>query len=54
MILHVLAPACFIILALISACRAFSIFEPPHVPSKEVEEDRASTPFSFLFFSFLV
>jgi len=47
-ILHVLALACFIISALISAYRAFSIFEPPLVPSKEVEEDRASISFSFL------
>ncbi|KAJ4844384.1 hypothetical protein Tsubulata_002336 [Turnera subulata] len=41
LVLHVLALCCFIVLAVISAYRAFSIFEPPFVPSKEVEEDRA-------------
>ncbi|KAJ6983194.1 hypothetical protein NC653_026107 [Populus alba x Populus x berolinensis] len=40
-ILHALALSCFIILAVISAYRAFSIFEPPLVPSKVVEGDRA-------------
>ncbi|KAG6758373.1 hypothetical protein POTOM_038718 [Populus tomentosa] len=40
-ILHALALSCFIILAVISAYRAFSIFEPPLVPSKAVEGDRA-------------
>ncbi|KAJ6311700.1 NITRATE FORMATE IRON DEHYDROGENASE [Salix viminalis] len=40
-ILHALAFSCFVILAVISAYRAFSIFEPPLAPSKEVGEDRA-------------
>ena len=40
-ILHALAFSCFVILAVISAYRAFSIFEPPLAPSKHVEEDRA-------------
>lgn len=38
-ILHALALCCFIVLAVISAYRAFSTFEPPFVPSKEVEDD---------------
>ncbi|KAF9674771.1 hypothetical protein SADUNF_Sadunf10G0161600 [Salix dunnii] len=40
-ILHALAFSCFVILAVISAYRAFSLFEPPLAPSKQVEEDRA-------------
>ncbi|KAK6946922.1 Casparian strip membrane protein domain [Dillenia turbinata] len=38
--LHALALFCFFVLAIISAYRAFSIYEPPYVPSEEVEENR--------------
>uniref|UniRef100_A0A5B7B8F5 CASP-like protein n=1 Tax=Davidia involucrata TaxID=16924 RepID=A0A5B7B8F5_DAVIN len=38
--LHALALCCFFVLAVISACRFFSKFEPPFLPSKEVEEER--------------
>ncbi|KAJ8754697.1 hypothetical protein K2173_010788 [Erythroxylum novogranatense] len=41
LLLHALALCCFVVLAVISAFRAFSIFEPPPVPSKELEETRA-------------
>ncbi|KAJ0102655.1 hypothetical protein Patl1_04173 [Pistacia atlantica] len=41
LVLHALALICFIILAVISAYRFFSLFEPPSVSSsKEVEEQR--------------
>ncbi|XP_030926758.1 CASP-like protein 2D1 [Quercus lobata] len=40
-VFHALALFCFIVLAVISAYRAFSMFEPPSLPSKEVEEERA-------------
>ncbi|GMY31226.1 CASP-like protein 2D1 [Fagus crenata] len=40
-VFHALALCCFIVLAVISAYRAFSMFEPPTLPSKEVEEERA-------------
>ncbi|XVF77412.1 hypothetical protein PTKIN_Ptkin14bG0040900 [Pterospermum kingtungense] len=39
LILHALALCCFIVLAVISAYRVFSLFEPP-LSSKEVEEER--------------
>lgn len=38
--LNALAFFCFFILAVISAYRVFSLFEPPFVPSKEVEDER--------------
>jgi uncharacterized protein (TIGR01569 family) len=41
LVLHALALCCFIVLAVISAFRTFSMFEPPSLPSKEVEEERA-------------
>ncbi|KAL3733479.1 hypothetical protein ACJRO7_022928 [Eucalyptus globulus] len=41
LILHFLALCCFLALAVISGYRAFSIYEPPSVSSKEAEEDRA-------------
>ncbi|XVE50676.1 hypothetical protein DITRI_Ditri01bG0182300 [Diplodiscus trichospermus] len=40
LILHALVLCCFIVLAVISAYRVFSLFEPP-LSSKEVEEERA-------------
>lgn len=40
LILHCLALCCFLVLAVISGYRAFSIFEPPPVSPKEVEEVR--------------
>ncbi|KAL5583608.1 hypothetical protein UlMin_016050 [Ulmus minor] len=39
-VFHALAFFCFLVLALISAYRVFSMFEPPSVSNKEVEEDR--------------
>ncbi|XP_022716887.1 probable beta-1,3-galactosyltransferase 4 isoform X2 [Durio zibethinus] len=39
LILHALVLCCFIVLAVISAYRVFSLFEPP-LSSKEVEEER--------------
>ena len=39
--LHALALSCFLLLALISAYRVFSMFHPP-LPSKHLEEDSAS------------
>ncbi|XP_062077700.1 CASP-like protein 2D1 [Humulus lupulus] len=41
LVLHALALCCFLVLALISAYRAFSTFEPPSLPSKEVEAQRS-------------
>jgi hypothetical protein len=41
LVLHGLALCCFIALAVISAFRTFSMFEPPALSSKEVEEERA-------------
>ncbi|KAI3441666.1 CASP-like protein [Psidium guajava] len=41
LILHFLALCCFLVLAVMSGYRAFSIFEPPTVSPKEVEEERA-------------
>lgn len=38
--LNSIAICCFFVLAVISAHRVFSRFEPPLVPSKEVEEER--------------
>ncbi|CAK9139659.1 unnamed protein product [Ilex paraguariensis] len=38
--LHAIALCCFLVLAVISAYRVFSRFEPPFVPSKEGEEQR--------------
>lgn len=38
LVLHALALCCFLVLAVISAYRVFSKFEPP--PYKEVEEER--------------
>ena len=39
LLFHALALCCFLVLALISAYRAFTMFEPPSVPTKqEVEE----------------
>ncbi|KAH7546733.1 CASP-like protein 2D1 [Ziziphus jujuba] len=40
LVLHALVLCCFLVLAVISAYRVFSKFEPPHVPYKEVEEER--------------
>lgn len=40
LVLHALALCCFLVLAVISAFRVFSTFEPPCLPSKEVEEER--------------
>ncbi|KAL5737612.1 hypothetical protein ACOSP7_030373 [Xanthoceras sorbifolium] len=40
LIFHALALVCFIVLAVISAYRCFSMFAPPPVPSKEVEEEQ--------------
>ncbi|XVE80404.1 hypothetical protein DITRI_Ditri14bG0136900 [Diplodiscus trichospermus] len=39
LVLHALVLCCFIVLAVISAYRVFSLFEPP-LSSKEVEEER--------------
>ena len=39
LVLHALLLCCFIVLAVISAYRVFSLFEPPF-SSKEVEEER--------------
>ncbi|EXB38731.1 hypothetical protein L484_004526 [Morus notabilis] len=36
--LHASALCCFFVLAVISAYRVFSMFEPPSVPNKDVEE----------------
>ena len=47
--LHALALCCFLVLAVISAYRVFSMFEPP-VSSKEVEEERASWLLKWVFF----
>ncbi|KAF7844894.1 CASP-like protein 2D1 [Senna tora] len=41
LILHMLAFCCFLLLAVISAYRAFSIFDPPPANFKEVQEERA-------------
>ncbi|KAM1100901.1 hypothetical protein ACFX2B_007234 [Malus domestica] len=40
LVLHALALCCFLVLAVISAYRVFSMFEPPSVSDKEVEEER--------------
>ncbi|GLU23678.1 hypothetical protein SLE2022_396670 [Rubroshorea leprosula] len=40
LILHALVFCCFIFLAVISAYRVFSMFEPPSLSSKEGEEER--------------
>ncbi|KAK2990027.1 hypothetical protein RJ640_004705 [Escallonia rubra] len=37
---HAIAICCFFLLAVVSAYRVFSRFEPPLVPSKEAEEER--------------
>lgn len=41
LVLHAFALWCFIVLAVISAYRTFSMFEPPSLPPKEGEEERA-------------
>ncbi|KAB1215188.1 hypothetical protein CJ030_MR4G025844 [Morella rubra] len=41
LVLHALALWCFIVLAVISAYRTFCMFEPPSLPPKEGEEERA-------------
>ncbi|GMN51614.1 hypothetical protein TIFTF001_020754 [Ficus carica] len=38
LVLHALALFCFFVLAVISAYRVFSMFEPPSLPNKEIEE----------------
>ena len=40
LVLHFLALCCFLILAVISAYRAFSLFEPPSANLRESEQDR--------------
>ncbi|PKI77558.1 hypothetical protein CRG98_002164 [Punica granatum] len=40
LVFHALALCCFLSLSVISAFRAFSVFDPPCVSSKEEEEDR--------------
>ncbi|GAV72910.1 DUF588 domain-containing protein [Cephalotus follicularis] len=40
LVLHAFSLACSIVLAVISAYRVFSMFEPPTVSSKEMEEER--------------
>jgi len=40
LILHMITFGCFFVLAIISAFRAFSVFDPPSVNSQEVYEDR--------------
>lgn len=40
-VFHALALSCSIVLAVISAYRTFSMFEPPVVPPKEIEQGRA-------------
>ncbi|XP_042478252.1 CASP-like protein 2D1 [Macadamia integrifolia] len=40
LVLHAIALLCFFALSLISAYRIFSKFDPPFVPSKEVERER--------------
>ncbi|XP_065864613.1 CASP-like protein 2D1 [Euphorbia lathyris] len=42
LILHALAVCCFLVLAVISAYRAFSLFQPP-VSSKQVEHEHLTT-----------
>ncbi|KAK7395615.1 hypothetical protein VNO78_16179 [Psophocarpus tetragonolobus] len=39
LILHVITFCCFFVLAVISAFRAFSVFDPPYVNSQEVQGD---------------
>ncbi|TQD89568.1 hypothetical protein C1H46_024865 [Malus baccata] len=39
LVLHALALCCFLVLVMISAYRVFSMFEPPSVSDKEVEEE---------------
>ncbi|XP_030478740.1 CASP-like protein 2D1 [Cannabis sativa] len=41
LVLHAIALCCFLVLALISAYRAFRMFEPPSLPNKEMEEPRS-------------
>ncbi|KAK7256540.1 hypothetical protein RIF29_29993 [Crotalaria pallida] len=41
LILDILTFCCMLVLAVISASRAFSVFDPPSVNSKEVEENKA-------------
>ena len=40
LVLHALALCCFLVLAVISAYIAFSMFEPPSISDTEVEEER--------------
>ncbi|KAM1256316.1 CASP-like protein 2D1 [Malus sylvestris] len=40
LVLHALALCCFLVLAVISAYRMFSMFDPPFISDKEVEEVR--------------
>ena len=40
-VLHALALCCFLVLAVISAYRVFSMFEAPPVPYKEAEQERS-------------
>lgn len=47
--LHALALCCFFVLAVISAYRAFSMFEPP-IPPKGVEDERGTQNDTLLLF----
>ncbi|KAK4484819.1 hypothetical protein RD792_007417 [Penstemon davidsonii] len=40
--LHLITVCCFLILAVISAYRVFTRFEPPFVPSKEPQQERST------------
>ena len=40
LILHVFALCCFLVLAVISAFRTFSVFDPPVGNSKDIAEER--------------
>lgn len=41
LILHIMALCCLLLLSVISAYRAFSIFDPPSADFNEVQEERA-------------
>lgn len=49
LVLHALALCCFFVLAVISAYRVFSMFEPP-LPSKEAEEQTTWNIYSLFFY----